>query len=206
MKKALLILFVCFYFTNVFTQENKEKKSNPIIFVDITLGYSFVNTGVLMGTINYQTKNNLFTYRFSELSHITNFSEAWAFIIPIYPLFTLVLSPIKSKEYAFLYGKRYINNGFSYSFSGGVSYIKHTDFPKYNNSVFEQSFIGFPFEANIKWFKSEKRRFFLFGVFPIGKPFGFGGGIGFKLFGNLSKHPYIGLGITLGLGYYKNYH
>ena len=97
-----------------------------------------------------------------------------------------------------------INKEFSYSFSGGFSYTNFTNTPKID-PVFENSFIGFPFEINVKWFKAEKEKLKLFAIIPIGKPTGFSSSMGVKLFGNISKKSYVGIGLTFGLGYYKNY-
>jgi len=193
--------FLLLVSSGLFSQEKEKVSSNPIIYADITIGFSSVNTLNGVGTINYQTKNNLFTYRFSELYHIKTSYTIWALIFPF-----LLIPPIKSKEYAFLYGKRYEEDDFSYSFSGGVSYTKHTDNPSLSKPInFENSFWGFPFEVNVKWFKSKKERFRIYGLIPVGKPTGLGGSFGFKLLGNISKKSYIGIGLTFGLGYYKNY-
>ncbi len=200
MKKILLLLLL---FSIVsFSQEKNTTSNNPIIYADMTLGFSLMNTYSGIGTINYQTKNNLFTYRFSELYHITAKDKKWLIVFP----FLIFSSALKSREHAFLYGKRYENNDFSYSFSGGLSYTRYTDNPSLlNPTSLKNSFFGFPFEVNVKWFKSEKKRFRIYSLIPVGKPTGLGGSFGIKLFGNISKKSYIGIGLTFGLGYYKNY-
>ncbi|AUC86705.1 hypothetical protein CW731_10235 [Polaribacter sp. ALD11] len=161
-------------------------------------GYS--NTGKSAGTIglniNYQSKNNLFTFRTSQTTSIDKIE--WIYIFPV------TTKSNTTSEYAALYGKRYIEDGVAYHFSGGISYNTNEDV---NGEVnIRDSFIGFPLEIGVNWFKSKKKRFKVFyGLIPVGKPTSFGRSIGFKLYANIAKRSYVGLGLTFGLGWHKIY-
>ena len=115
---------------------------------------------------------------------------------------------LNSNEISLLYGKRFIKDGHSWSFSGGVSanyalYKRRVDGV---NQRASEAFVGFPLEINIKWFKKKKKRFRAwYGIVPIGKPTAFGRSLGFKLYGNLGKLSYIGIGLNYGFGWHKKY-
>ncbi len=198
-KKALILGFVLFIGMNCFAQ---EEKTNPIVYAEIIIGYSNGSSkGVTSGgTLNYQRKNNLFSYRYLELSE--NRKEGSFFFIPV-----LVEVEIL-REQAIMYGRRFVDENTSYSFSAGIAYVDRefliddtNGVLKYNNT---QS-IGFPFELNIKWFNSKKERYRIYELIPVGKPTSFANSIGFKFYGNVSKTSFVGLGITFGLGWHKNY-
>lgn len=198
-KKALILGFMLFIGMNCFAQ---EEKTNPIVYAEIIIGYSNGSSkGVTSGgTLNYQRKNNLFSYRYLELSE--NRKEGSFFFIPV-----LVEVEIL-REQAIMYGRRFVDENTSYSFSAGIAYVGRefliddtNGVLKYNNT---QS-IGFPFELNIKWFNSKKERYRIYELIPVGKPTSFANSIGFKFYGNVSKTSFVGLGITFGLGWHKNY-
>lgn len=198
-KKALILGFVLFIGMNCFAQ---EEKTNPIVYAEMIIGYSNGSSkGVTSGgTLNYQRKNNLFSYRYLELSE--NRKEGSFFFIPV-----LVEVEIL-REQAIMYGRRFVDENTSYSFSAGIAYVDRefliddtNGVLKYNNT---QS-IGFPFELNIKWFNAKKEPFRIYEMIPVGKPTSFANSIGFKFYGNVSKTSFVGLGITFGLGWHKNY-
>lgn len=198
-KKALILGFMLFTGMNCFAQ---EEKNNPIVYAEMIIGYSNGSSkGVTSGgTLNYQRKNNLFSYRYLELSE--NRKEGSFFFIPV-----LVEVEIL-REQAIMYGRRFVDENTSYSFSAGIAYVDRefliddaNGVLKYNNT---QS-IGFPFELNIKWFNSKKERYRIYELIPVGKPTSFANSIGFKFYGNVSKTSFVGLGITFGLGWHKNY-
>lgn len=173
-------------------------EENPIVFGDILLGYT--NTGKSAGTIgitvNYQSKNDLFTFR--SLQTISIDKIDWAFFVPVSTASTT------TTEYSALYGKRYIENGTAYHFSGGISYAINEDMNGNLKTI--DTFVGFPIEAGISWFKSEKKRIRIFnGLIPVGKPTSFGRSLGIKLYGNIAKRSYVGVGLTFGLGWHKVY-
>jgi hypothetical protein len=183
---------------NCFAQ---EEKTNPIVYAEIIIGYSNGSSkGVTSGgTINYQRKNNLFSYRYLELSKIRRQETQF---LPDYIQIESV------REQALLLGKRIVEDNLSYSFSAGIAYVDRefliddtNGVLKYNNT---QS-IGFPFELNIKWFNAKKEPFRIYEMIPVGKPTSFANSIGFKFYGNVSKTSFVGLGITFGLGWHKNY-
>jgi hypothetical protein len=198
-KKALIFGFMLFIGMNCFAQE--EEKTNPIVYAEMIIGYSNGSSkGVTSGgTLNYQRKNNLFSYRYLELSKIRH--EETQFL----PNYIQIESV---KEHALLFGKRIIEDNLSYSYSAGIAYVDRefliddtNGVLKYNNT---QS-IGFPFELNIKWFNAKKESFRIYEMIPVGKPTSFANSIGFKFYGNVSKTSFVGLGITFGLGWHKNY-
>lgn len=180
-------------------QDSIIKKTNPIIFADLSLGYGNGSLRGLMGGVsfNYQTKSNLFTFRYLEIIRYDKIDLF--FIIPIN------IESRSIREYSLLYGKRYIEDGNSYHFSGGFSYNTYQQ-KKDNDIIASESFIGFPLEAGISWFKAKKERFrILYGLIPVGKPTSFGRSIGFKLYANIARRSYVGIGVTFSLGWHKVY-
>lgn len=181
-----------------FAQEN----SNPIVFADLIIGYSNGSSKGMTGgaSINYQTKNNLFTYRFIEVSEIRY--EGILIFIPI-------LTTVETiKENAFLFGKRIVEDNMSYSYSVGISYVEREFLVDSSNNVLRYDSsenIGLPFEFNIKWFNSKKERYRIYQLIPVGNPTSFANSIGFKFYGSISKTSFFGVGITFGLGWHKNY-
>lgn len=203
MRKIILLLF---FVINAFGQEitstDSIKKSNPIIFTEFLFGGSGGSSKgfTFGGELNYQEKDNLFTYRYFNLS---NSKTNWFFIIPFFENIETVT------ENAFLYGKRYVYSNYSLSYSAGISLLNkdYYSIGSSNNIIDNQKSVGFPFEVNIKWYKPEKSRFrAYYGLIPIGKKkVSFGRSFGFKFYGDISKNTFIGLGITYGLGWHKNY-
>ena len=196
------LIFLCIItFSSTIAQEKQDSikvKEHPIVFGDFLLGYS--NTGKRAATVglnlNYQLNNNLFTFRTSETTSIDRID--WFLIFPI----SIVSNT--TTEYALLYGKRYIEDDLSYHFSGGISYNINEDIN--GNIKTKDIFAGFPLEIGMSFFKPKKERFRVFyGLIPVGKPTGFGRSIGFKLYANIAKRSYVGLGVTFGLGWHKIY-
>jgi hypothetical protein len=199
MKKLVFILVLISFQTLVKAQTNdslnKPPKSNPIIFADVNFGAlrsSYV-TLAISGSLNYQNKNDLFTARILGYSKI----KLYFIILP-------VTSELTS-EYAFMYGKRYIDLGESYSFSGGLAILQKKSYDN-NLLISRENYFGFPFELNYRFFNKKRERFrIVYNLIPIGNPIAFGRSIGFKLYGNISKSSFVGIGLTLGLGYHKKY-
>ena len=189
-------------FTSIKAQEKQDsivKKPNPILFGDLSLAYGNGSLRGLMGgvSINYQSKNNLFTFRHLEIIQYDNVD--FFLIIP----FNIESRSIR--EYSILYGKRYIEDGTSYHFSAGFSYNTYQQ-RKDNDIIARESFIGFPVEAGISLFKNKKERFrILYGLIPVGKPTSFGRSFGIKLHANIARRTYVGIGLTFGLGWHKVY-
>lgn len=204
---VLILAIISISFIKGFAQDSLSvKKENTILFGELTVGRAVLEYGgaYISTSISYQKNNNLFKFDFSTT--IRTQVRAVHILIPL-PIFS---TKSITNSYALLYGKRYFNKGFSYSFLGGISYIKSKIIipvtQELDTNYSHSNHIGLPLEFNIKWFKEKKKRFRIFyGIIPIGKPTSFGRSIGFKLFANLSKTPYLGLGLTLGLGNHKIY-
>ena len=180
-------------------------KTHPIIYGGADIGAGLAGaTGLEIGlSLNYQLRRQLFTVRYVG---IVNFSIK-AIGSPI-PLFPGVQDNGSLEETGALYGHRYVNGGHAFSFSAGLS--KSTRIIKNKDNIqlpprIEDHYVGVPFEFNMMWFKSNKRRYRVYGLIPVGKPTGFGSSIGFKLGGNISKYSYLSLGLTSSLGYHKQY-
>ncbi|MEZ4797967.1 MAG: hypothetical protein R2785_12460 [Flavobacteriaceae bacterium] len=204
MKRSIITILLCGFTFACFGQtetDSTQQKTNPIIFIEGLFGYANGNLSGLTvgGEINFQYKKDLFTFR------VQNHSEAkslWFFPV------NLKFSKINIDEYSLLYGKRFIDDNESYSISIGISNnIKHERVNENNENFWtNESYFGFPFELNIKWFKREKERYrILYGAVPVGKETGFGRSIGLKLYGNVAKTTYIGIGLTFGYGWHKKY-
>ncbi|MDR2206327.1 MAG: hypothetical protein LBE36_09280 [Flavobacteriaceae bacterium] len=206
MQSILKLLFCTVLYIPIFSLAQEKKP--PILYIDVGGGYAkvFSEKGGLMSSagLNYETNKNLFTVRYA---HINELSFDLFMLSPFTPI-PIVWSDTSIDEYGILYGRRYTEDNFSYSFSAGVSIYEHAEFLKdeqgkyYENS---KNYFGVPFEFNVKWFKSTKKPYTIYGVIPVGKPTAFGNSIGFKLIGNISKHAYIGFGIVWGIGYHKEY-
>lgn len=212
-----IYLFLLFPFL-LFAQETENDsvnsvKPNPIIFGEMTLGLGAGKNfgGFLGGNINYQHKQHLFTFRYNSFGAI-EYSKVRSGIISHLALFPNYVNTEQINEYSLLYGNRYIDGNFSFSWSVGLGFVNSKnknyieELNQYGNWN-RSSNIGIPIEFNVKWFKSEKKRFrAYYGIIPVGKKkVAFGRSFGFKLVGNVSKNSYFGLGISYGFGTHKDY-
>jgi len=202
--KTTTIIFIIFLTLNIYSQE-ESKKSAPIIFGEYTFGigreinaYGGFFSG---GELNYQFKNKLFTLRYIDYMLL---KSDMLFVTPFTPL-PFIKEKINNKEIGLLYGKRWIYDGSSISFSGGLSLNYHLNRSTNEQFNIKDNYVGFPFEFNIKWFKSKKKRYRIYGIIPIGKPTSFGRNFGFKFVGNISKHSFVAFGIVYGFGIHKKY-
>ena len=180
----------------LFSQKNPASSpSNPILYFEIPVGIAKQEgRSLLLGAeLNYQVQKNLFSIRYLGLFEFKSFF----LFIP--------LNVKTTNEYALLFGKRYINQGEAFSFSGGISILNeqgNIGDLQYNTG----NYFGFPVEVNYTFFNNEKERYrIIYGLIPIGKPTAFGRSIGFKLVGNISKSSFIGFGLNLGFGWHKKY-
>lgn len=184
-----------FLYLECYAQDNKEK--NSILFGETSFGYfTHDKSGSLTFSlsINYQYKKSLFTLRES-------FFSSTPFITDNYAPYDYR----EKRETSLFYGRRYIKNSFSYSFSFGISKTYSDQFNDIKKNFEDISYLGIPLEVNIRWFKANKKPFKLLGLLPIGKPTAFGLSNGVRLFSSISKNSYIGLGYTIGFGNYKKY-
>ncbi|QTE21445.1 hypothetical protein [Polaribacter cellanae] len=196
-KKTLFTFFLSMLFFTVFSQQKQDSikiKTNPIIFTGMNLGFTSAELrGFNLGfNVNYQQKNNLFTLKYTAILE----EEDFGYLIPFFNANSV------TSQFSLLYGKRYIEDNFSYHFSGGISY-SHTNDRKINKRY---QYFGFPIEIGVNWFKSKKKRLgLLYGLIPVGKPTGFGRSFGIKLYANIAKKSYVGLGLNFGIGWHKKY-
>lgn len=210
MKNLILILLLLSFgnnYCNNLISNDSIKSGNPILFAEMVIGFSNGSIKGLSGiaSINYQYKNNFFTFRGLE---IIDDKKVGSFLfIPF------LVQEEKINEYALLYGKRFIYGNHSLSYSLGVAYIDReyllddlSTVSNYNNLNYaKESFVGLPFELNVKWFNSKKERYRIYELIPVGSPVGFANSIGFKFYGAIAKQSYIGIGISFGLGWHKKY-
>ncbi|HXI00060.1 MAG TPA: hypothetical protein VNI52_07305 [Sphingobacteriaceae bacterium] len=202
--KQYFLLIICLW--QVVAYGQIKKKENPIVFAESFLGVSAGRAGGLSyGTeLNYQIKKSFFTVR-QVYSHRLTLKPVM--LTPITP-FVIINGIYNSEEYSALYGLRFINIRQSLNISFGVSRNSYREIYNFeNNQQTEKvtTYTGVPYEVNIKWFKEEKRIFKIYGIIPVGKPTAFGSGVGVKLFGNISKNSYVGIGLACGYGFHKKY-
>lgn len=207
MKNKLLLICVLCCTSVGYTQDSiqKSEKPNPVLFIESIVGYAGGSAhGPTIGAeLNYQQRKNLFSLRY-----IYQMRFNFDFAVLGFVAFPIVTKDLNINEISALYGYRTIKDGHSWSFSGGVS--TNIASYKYKNdgvtSKDYETFLGFPFEINIKWFKKEKKRFrAYYGLIPIGKPTSFGRSVGFKFYGNIGKVSYVGFGLNYGFGWHKSY-
>ena len=134
-----------------------EEKSNktPIIFGELIFGGARNidrNGGFLLGTeVNYQHKKSLFSFRYLEILEL---EYDVILLSPITP-FPIITEKSNHKEFSILYGRRWIDEGSSISFSGGIStshFERNLLDSEGDNYTIHENFIGFPFELNFHKF------------------------------------------------------
>ncbi|KGL62734.1 hypothetical protein [Polaribacter sp. Hel1_85] len=202
MKKKLYTAILIVVTTLCYSQE--KKAGNSIFYADFLIGGSSVSGGSVNAgfSLNYQHNKNLLTFKRSLSKKFEDDGILVFFFLP----FTVLDTGVNVAENSFLYGRRHIKNGFSYAFSTGISFIRFNEINNTDQEIISRdNFIGLPLEVSFHWFDTDKEEMKLFGLFPIGKKTGFGMSSGFKLYGTISKKSYIGAGLVLGFGYYKNY-
>lgn len=182
----------------------KKRNTNPVIFADFMIGGADGGSGglALGPSLNYEWNRNLFTARYTFL--IDNDVEIISPIVAV-PYFRV---QEEINEAALLFGRRYTVNGTAWSFSAGVSanWRKRLEHDGEDNYHYNHTqMVGMPFEASVKFFKRRRAPYRIYGLIPVGPPIAFGKSIGFKIFGNVSKTSFVGVGITLGLGFHKQY-
>jgi hypothetical protein len=200
-KKVFIFIFFLMSFFQIMSQNDSIQKTNPIIYFEASAGVARLNSDISTNvnfTGIYQKNKDLLTFRFSESSVING-----RLII----FFPIVVQETINSEFAFLYGRRWLQDNSSTSLSIGVSYNDFKDEFDLNIDSYSinSNHIGLPFEANIKWFKSRKKRIRIYGLVPVGKPTSLGGAFGFKLSGNISSKSYVSLGLVYSFGFHKQY-
>ncbi|RZK05528.1 MAG: hypothetical protein EOO46_15830 [Flavobacterium sp.] len=208
MKKLVVLLFFCLH---TFGQEIKEidsvSKNNPILFTEVFGGGGgSSNGGVwLWGlNLNYQfNKKDLLTARYSGIA----VGKKENLMLGPFTAIPVFVRKETQQEFALLYGKRWIDDNFSWSVSTGISHTFRDYYQEDYAQRLNDNYLGVPFEFSIKWFKSEKSRFrAYYWLIPIGKrKVSFGRSFGFKFTGNVAKTSYFGFGISYGYGWHKKY-
>jgi len=192
------------YTLNCFSQDSL-KKPNPIIYFESCLSLPLNQSGVQLNLdLNYQVRSSLYTLRFVGAGY---FDVGTVALSPV-NYFPTISGKGGLEEYGILYGRRSVKAGHSFSISAGLSFNDRTGYVAGINNQqqhYESFYIGLPFEMNVLWFKPVKRRYKVYGIFPVGKPTAFGNSFGFKLSGNISEHSYFSLGIVFGMGDHKEY-
>ncbi|NBL65005.1 hypothetical protein GV828_07310 [Flavobacterium sp. NST-5] len=209
MKKNFALLLLTF---PMFAQVNTDTipKTNPIIFTEGFAGFAGSDNGGMWFSgvnLNYQfNKTDLLTAKYSFNQAL---QSRYVYLSP-FVTFPILEEQEIQNEWALLYGKRWIDKGFSYGVSAGISYVDRQYLDQNNENVFryyKENYFGVAYEFNIKWFKKDKKRFrALYGIIPVTKrKVAFGRSVGFKLVGNFSRNNYIGLGMSYGFGWHKKY-
>lgn len=204
-KKGLSKLFILIFFNFLLAlnaEGQSSEGSNPVIFAEIFTGAGFGSAGGLGTGLELSFQNDRDLYSFRSLSTIKLSADI------LHPFFPLPLLQTKSTfvEFAGLYGWRFVEGATGYSFSLGLSYNIFESFdPAPAETSTTTHAVGVPFELNVKWFKSEKKRYRILWFIPIGEPTAFGKSFGFKIFGNVSKRSLIGIAASYGLGTHKKY-
>ena len=110
MKKKIYTALLVVYTTLCYSQENKAE--NEIFFLDFFVGGSTLSDGSIKSgySINYQNKNDLFTIRTSSSKKIKDNAFLNFWFLP----FVYLDTPVNWQEQSFLYGKRYLKNGFCF--------------------------------------------------------------------------------------------
>lgn len=192
------ILCALFISTMVFSQQEKDfqKKFHTIISAEVF-------TGLTGGTFGASPVGYEFT--FQKDKHIIQYRHTarWKFArhyyykshdtYPYEAYYTSdVITQAHIRDYALLYGKRlYMDSNKFFNFLGGVSYNHHKEKSRYWLLGYDSidDYIGFPFELSIKWFSKER----------------LGYGAGLKVFGNIAKSYYIGVGFNFGLAWHEKH-
>ncbi|MBP1224144.1 hypothetical protein [Flavobacterium sp. 1355] len=191
-KKLLKVIFVLIFTNSIYAQESNhielKEKSNPIVYAEAFGGFSCMDHFGLIGggELNYQYKKDIFSFRYSHLAGYVKRDSVFSFA-----------NVEDNDEYALLYGKRWSNNSHSFSVSAGVSSnnLKLTS-RDFDNFQYER-FYGMPFEANFKWFYPKRKSHLIYNALIPS--------IGIKFFGTISKHTFVGVGLSLGFGFSKKY-
>jgi len=201
MTKKLLKTFLIVLLTNVaFGQEAEDSQSkentNPIIFFEGFGGPSVVkNLGVSGGVeLNFQTERSLFTFRYINSAGYQRKSDGPVIIFPA------MYKSEDNVELALMYGRRWVKYHHSYSISAGISRnnieLEKRDLDE-NRTVSSVGFYGFPFEANYKRFYAKKRSNLIYNVLIPS--------VGFKIFGDIGRYTFVGVGVSVGFGLCKHY-
>ncbi|MEN2400209.1 hypothetical protein GKZ90_0010500 [Flavobacterium sp. MC2016-06] len=198
-KKLLKIIFVFILSSPMFSQQANDaeanENSNPIIYVEGFGGPTVVkNIGISGGVeLNCQSGKSLFSFRYINAVGYRQREENYIIAPRFY-------KSEDTKEYALLYGGRWLSDNHSYSISAGISRVNMEwavrDLDDVRHGYYE-NFYAVPFEANYKWFYSKKKSNLIFNAMIPS--------VGVKLFGSIGEYSFVGVGVTVGFGFSKHY-
>jgi len=188
MKRSIIVILLCGFTFACFGQKSIDsisKNKSTYLFFDFS-------EGVIVGDIkgfgfglsgNYQNNKDLFTLR---TNYVFETSDILATLFQ-YKEGTSI------NEYAILYGKRYIYNSSSLSFSLGISsnLWKYDSSENNNRVVNRKYYIGLPFDVTLMGFNKKTEEMGML--------------LGAKLFGNIGKASYVGIAINLSIGKHKRH-
>jgi|SRR6218665_373761 len=209
LKRAFAFLLL-FSINSVIAQDSLavKTKTNPIVFSEMYVCFGGANSAgwTIGGTVNYQFSNtDLLTVR---LGAYAGFHTELALLAPAVGIPVIKRNELIA-DYGFLYGKRWIAGGTSFSVSAGISFLHHEYLEEINEDYYlrKENVMGIPFEMNVKFFKKQKRRLRIYyGLIPLTKKkVAFGKSFGFKVVGNIGKANYFAIGISYGIGTHKKY-
>ena len=198
--------YFCFYFllfsiNTIFSQDTLTKDNIPMDAKNSSIGYVELFTGGAFGyvdgfaaggSINALYSNVLFTFGYTMDNEQGGLEYVENEIIPIN-----YYKHYRIDNFPLMVGFYHPFRGASLSASAGLSlllyseYIDVNTFSIFNSNateIYSDTNLGFPFEFNLKFFNKDENALV---------------GYGLKLFGNLGKYNYTGLGLTLSLGNYK---
>lgn len=198
--------YICFCFwifsnSSLFSQDAVTNNSLPtntdkssIVYLDLFAGgaFGYVDGFAAGGSINTLYSNVLFTigYVMDNNQGSLEYVEDGAINKNYYKHYRIDNFPL-------MVGFYHPFRGASLSASAGVSLLRYSEYIDVNTfSIFKSnatelyfdSTIGFPYEVNLKLFSKTE---------------GFDIGFGLKLFGNVGKYNYTGLGLVLSFGNFK---
>ncbi|MEO8534796.1 MAG: hypothetical protein ABI441_13650 [Flavobacterium sp.] len=198
MIKNLFSVFLTFLFLNsIHAQQvnDVQGKRNPIIYMDGFFGPSAVRKIGISGGVelNYQSGKSLFSFRYINSAGYTRTPNILIYLPAYY-------KSDDNSEYALLYGRRWLMENHSYSISAGISYnnleLAGRDSDD-NRFSYYKNFYAVPFEANYKWYYRKKKSKLIYNAMIPS--------VGVKLFGHVGAYSLIGVGVSVGFGFSKQY-
>ena len=198
--------YFCFYFllfsiSTIFSQDTLTKDNIPMDAKNSSIGYVELFTGGAFGyvdgfaaggSINALYSNVLFTFGYTMDNEQGGLEYVENGIIPInyYKHYRIDNFPLMVGFYRPF-------RGASLSASAGLSLLMYSEYVDVNTfsifnsnptEMYSNTNLGFPYEFNLKLFSKDENALV---------------GYGLKLFGNLGKYNYTGLGFVLSIGNYK---
>ncbi len=193
--------FLIFPISTVFSQGTFTNDNFPIDANDSSIGYVELFAGGAFGyvdgfaggaSINALYSNVLFTFAYVMDNEQGGLEYVEEGLIPInyYKHYRIDNFPLMVGFYRPF-------RGVSLSASAGLSLLFYSEYVDVNTfsifnsnatGIYSETNLGFPYEFNLKLFNKNE---------------GAVVGYGLKLFGNLGKYNYTGLGLVLSLGNYK---